>query len=54
MIIRYNARASAYEALSTFVTYSAQDTMPIVQNIATEVLGRLESSIILQKSSHHH
>lgn len=44
----YNARASAYEALSTFVTYSAQDTMPIVQNIATEVLGRLESSIILQ------
>ncbi|RCK56108.1 Importin subunit beta-1 [Candida viswanathii] len=44
----YSARASAYEALSTFVTYSARDTMPIVQNIATEVLARLESTIMLQ------
>ncbi|EMG46642.1 KAP95 Importin subunit beta-1 [Candida maltosa Xu316] len=45
----YSARASAYEALSTFVTYSARDTMPIVQNIATEILGRLESTIMLQR-----
>ena len=44
----YSARASSYEALSTFVTYSARDTMPIVQNIATEVLARLESTIMLQ------
>lgn len=44
----FSARASAYEALSTFVTYSAQDTMPIVQGIATEVLSRLESTIIMQ------
>ncbi|CAI5758944.1 unnamed protein product [Candida verbasci] len=44
----YSSRASAYEALSTFVTYSAYDTMPIVQNIATEVLSRLEATILLQ------
>lgn len=44
----YSARASAYEALSTLVTYSARDTMPIVQNIASEVVSRLESTISMQ------
>ena len=44
----YSSRASAYEALSTFVTYSAKDTMGVVHNIATEVLSRLESTIELQ------
>ncbi|KAG7660411.1 kap95 [[Candida] subhashii] len=44
----FSARASAYEALSAFVTYSANDTMPIVQGIATEVLSRLESTILMQ------
>ncbi|KAI5953311.1 kap95 [Candida jiufengensis] len=43
-----SSRASAYEALSTFVTYSALDTMGIVQNIASEILSRLESTIELQ------
>ncbi|RLV92154.1 Importin subunit beta-1 [Spathaspora sp. JA1] len=44
----FSARASAYEALATFVTYSANDTMAIVQGIATEILSRLESTIIMQ------
>ncbi|EGW34842.1 uncharacterized protein SPAPADRAFT_57935 [Spathaspora passalidarum NRRL Y-27907] len=44
----FSSRASAYEALATFVTYSANDTMSIVQGIATEVLSRLESTIIMQ------
>ncbi|ODV79500.1 ARM repeat-containing protein [Suhomyces tanzawaensis NRRL Y-17324] len=44
----FSSRASAYEALSTFVTHSANDTMPVVQNIATEVLSRLETTISMQ------
>ncbi|KAI3404933.2 kap95 [Candida oxycetoniae] len=44
----HSARASAYEALSTLVTYSAQDTMGVVENIASEILARLESTIELQ------
>lgn len=44
----HNSRASAYEALSAFVTYSANDSMPIVGNIATEVLSRLEATIAMQ------
>ncbi|OVF07453.1 putative importin subunit beta-1 [Clavispora lusitaniae] len=44
----YNSRASAYEALSSFVTYSANDCMGIVSNIATEVLSRLEATIAMQ------
>lgn len=44
----FSCRALAYEALSSFVTYSADDTMPIVQNIATEVLSRLETTIEMQ------
>ncbi|ABN65334.2 karyopherin-beta [Scheffersomyces stipitis CBS 6054] len=44
----FSSRASSYEALSTFVTYSAIDTMPVVQGIATEVLSRLDKTIQLQ------
>lgn len=44
----YNSRASAYEALSSFVTYSAADTMHIIQSIAMEVLNRLETTISMQ------
>ncbi|QBM87465.1 importin subunit beta-1 [Metschnikowia aff. pulcherrima] len=47
----FNSRASAYEALSAFVTYSANDCMPIIQQIATEVLSRLESTIAMQLQS---
>lgn len=45
----FNSRASAYEALSAFVTYSAMDTMPVIQNIANEVLARIQSTISLQQ-----
>ncbi|KAK6457875.1 karyopherin-beta [Scheffersomyces xylosifermentans] len=45
----FSSRASAYEALSTFVTYSAQDTMPIVSEIATEIVNRLQSTIDMQE-----
>lgn len=45
----YSARTSAYEALSSFVTFSGNDTLPVVQNVATESLGKLESSIAVQK-----
>lgn len=38
----YSSRASAYEALSAFVTFSADDSLPIVQNIALEVMSRLQ------------
>ncbi|CUM62517.1 uncharacterized protein PRCAT00000068001 [Priceomyces carsonii] len=43
-----SSRASAYEALSTFVVYSGADTMPVVQNVATEALNRLETAISMQ------
>ena len=45
----FNSRASAYEALSAFVTYSALDTMPIIQRVAIEVLSRIQSTISLQQ-----
>ncbi|GEQ68511.1 hypothetical protein JCM33374_g2179 [Metschnikowia sp. JCM 33374] len=47
----FNSRASAYEALSAFVSYSANDSMPIIQQIATEVLSRLEATISMQSQS---
>lgn len=40
-----SSRASAYEALSNFVMYSGNDVMPIVQEVAGEVLARLEKTI---------
>lgn len=45
----YSSRASAYEALSTFVIYSGNDSMAIIQNLASEVLNRLESTIGMQQ-----
>lgn len=47
----YNSRASAYEALSAFVTYSANDTMNIIHSIAGEVLSRLEATISMQQQA---
>lgn len=44
----FSSRASSYEALSTFVIYSGDDSMPIVQSIATEILSRLETTINMQ------
>ncbi|EGV60888.1 karyopherin Kap95 [Yamadazyma tenuis] len=40
-----SSRDAAFEALSVFVQNSGQDTIPIVQNIAQEILGRLEQTI---------
>lgn len=48
-----NSRASAYEALSSFVTYSAADTMNIIQNIAMEVLNRLDATISMQLQAYN-
>lgn len=45
----FNSRASAYEALSAFVTYSANDTMPIIQQIANEVLTRVQTTLSIQQ-----
>lgn len=47
----FNSRASAYEALSSFVSYSAFDTMGIIHSIATEVLSRLEATIGMQQQA---
>ncbi|KAH3679862.1 hypothetical protein WICMUC_000605 [Wickerhamomyces mucosus] len=44
----YSARASAYEALSTLVLYSSKDTIPVVNEIAREILSRVETTITLQ------
>ena len=44
----FSGRVSAYEALSSFVTYSANDTLPLVENIATEILSRLEKTVNMQ------
>lgn len=41
----FSSRASAYEALSNFVMYSGNDVMPIVQELASEVLNRLGKTI---------
>jgi importin subunit beta-1 len=48
----FSGRVSAYEALSSFVTYSANDTLPLVENIATEVLSRLEKTVTMQSQVH--
>lgn len=47
----FNSRASAYEALSAFVSYSAYDTMPVIHSIASEVLSRLEATIGMQQQA---
>ncbi|KAK6202673.1 armadillo-type protein [Scheffersomyces amazonensis] len=44
----FSSRTSAFEALSALVTYSANDTIAIVQNIANDSLLRLDNTINLQ------
>lgn len=43
-----SSRTSAYECLSTFVTFSSDDQLPIVSEIANNVLNRLNSTIQFQ------
>ncbi|KAI0461360.1 hypothetical protein LJB42_001028 [Komagataella kurtzmanii] len=45
----YSARTSAYETLATLVYYSSNDVMPIVNQVASEVLNRLEATIQMQQ-----
>lgn len=45
-----NCRTSAYEALSSFIMYSANDCIPWVQKIVLTILDRLESSIAREVS----
>lgn len=44
----YSARAAAYEALSTLVMYSSNDVAPIINNIASEVLTRINQTLTYQ------
>lgn len=44
----YNGRVSAYEALSHFVNHSANDTLNLVNDVATEVLSRLDNTIAMR------
>ncbi|KAK6464775.1 armadillo-type protein [Scheffersomyces coipomensis] len=44
----FSSRTSAFETLSTIVSYSANDTIPIVQSIANDALTRLEATISMQ------
>ncbi|CDS08530.1 hypothetical protein LRAMOSA09891 [Lichtheimia ramosa] len=43
-----NGRTSAYEATSSLVMFSANDCIPIVQQIALTILDRLEASIVME------
>ncbi|KAI7868745.1 armadillo-type protein [Spinellus fusiger] len=43
-----NCRTSAYEAIATFVMYSANDCISIVQNVALSILDRLDASVAME------
>ena len=44
----HSSRTSAYEALSTFILFSATNDIPLVSAIATESINRLDSTIAMQ------
>lgn len=44
----HSSRTSAYEALSTFILFSAANDIPLVSAIATESINRLDSTIEMQ------
>jgi len=43
-----NSRTSAYEALSTLATHSAQDTLPSISKLVLEILNRSEQLLSVQ------
>ncbi|KAJ3081638.1 karyopherin beta [Quaeritorhiza haematococci] len=43
-----NFKATSYEAISSMVYHCSKDCFPTVQKLATEVLGRLESTLAMQ------
>jgi importin subunit beta-1 len=45
----YSARAAAYEALSALVADSANDVIPLVNNIASEIMTKINRIIELQQ-----
>lgn len=44
-----SSRASAYEALSTLVIFSAGDVLNAVRELATEIIQRLETTLTMQQ-----
>ncbi|WOO82023.1 Importin subunit beta-1 [Vanrija pseudolonga] len=43
-----NCRSAAYQTISTFISCSAADTLPIVEQVAVAILGRQEALIGMQ------
>lgn len=43
-----NSRTAAYQTMSTFISCSAQDTLPIAEQVAQAMLGRQEALIGMQ------
>ncbi|EPY52762.1 karyopherin Kap95 [Schizosaccharomyces cryophilus OY26] len=43
-----NSRTSGYETLSTFIIFSADTVLPIIANVLTVIMSRLEISIQMQ------
>lgn len=44
-----SSRASAYEALSTLVIFSANDVLDTVRELATQIMQRLEATLAMQQ-----
>ena len=44
-----SVRTAAYEVLNTFVTNSANDTLPLVAELSDIILNRLEGTIPMQR-----
>ena len=42
-------RMAAYEVLNTFFTSAANDSLPVIAEMSTHILGRLEGTISMQK-----
>ncbi|CAN3499296.1 importin subunit beta-1 [Diutina catenulata] len=47
----FSSRSAAYEALASFVACSANDTLAVVEALATEVISRLKTTVELKQSA---
>ena len=43
-----NFRTSAYEALASYVSHSAQSSLPVVSNVIITILNRMEQLLGMQ------
>ena len=43
-----NSRTSAYEAISTLVNYAALDSLPLVQNLTTVIMQRIQATLVMR------